>query len=168
MTSPTYPSTIAYFSMEICLEQAIPTYSGGLGVLAGDTLRSAADLESVLEPELRPRAEQLRRIAESGAGSTRRTSPGIVDNGRRFGYVPLMRWENEPGLSSLIASRVRTWVDKVKSSLGVTPIIYTGKYFWRDEVGGNRLIAATPDPAQAEGPMSLRQPVRRAMHGVLV
>jgi starch phosphorylase len=37
-------STIAYFSMEICLEQAIPTYSGGLGVLAGDTLRSAADL----------------------------------------------------------------------------------------------------------------------------
>ena len=33
-------STVAYFSMEICLEQAIPTYSGGLGVLAGDTLRS--------------------------------------------------------------------------------------------------------------------------------
>lgn len=30
--------------MEICLEQAFPTYSGGLGVLAGDTLRSAADL----------------------------------------------------------------------------------------------------------------------------
>ncbi|HET7188171.1 MAG TPA: alpha-glucan family phosphorylase [Gemmatimonadaceae bacterium] len=37
-------SSVAYFSMEICLEQAIPTYSGGLGVLAGDTLRSAADL----------------------------------------------------------------------------------------------------------------------------
>ena len=36
--------SVAYFSMEICLEQAIPTYSGGLGVLAGDTLRSAADL----------------------------------------------------------------------------------------------------------------------------
>ena len=35
---------VAYFSMEICLEQTIPTYSGGLGVLAGDTLRSAADL----------------------------------------------------------------------------------------------------------------------------
>jgi starch phosphorylase len=30
--------------MEIALEQALPTYSGGLGVLAGDTLRSAADL----------------------------------------------------------------------------------------------------------------------------
>ena len=36
---------VAYFSMEICLENDIPTYSGGLGVLAGDTLRSAADIE---------------------------------------------------------------------------------------------------------------------------
>ena len=35
--------TIAYFSMEIALDPALPTYSGGLGVLAGDTLRSAAD-----------------------------------------------------------------------------------------------------------------------------
>jgi starch phosphorylase len=35
---------VAYFSMEIALSPAIPTYSGGLGVLAGDTLRSAADL----------------------------------------------------------------------------------------------------------------------------
>jgi len=36
---------IAYFSMEIALRNEIPTYSGGLGVLAGDTIRSAADLE---------------------------------------------------------------------------------------------------------------------------
>lgn len=35
---------IAYFSMEIGLRSEIPTYSGGLGGLAGDTLRSAADL----------------------------------------------------------------------------------------------------------------------------
>ncbi|MFX1297925.1 MAG: alpha-glucan family phosphorylase, partial [Promethearchaeota archaeon] len=36
---------IAYFSMEIALESDVPIYSGGLGILAGDTLRSAADLE---------------------------------------------------------------------------------------------------------------------------
>ena len=30
--------------MEIALAPDIPSYSGGLGVLAGDTLRSAADL----------------------------------------------------------------------------------------------------------------------------
>jgi starch phosphorylase len=35
---------IAYFSMEIALENDVPTFSGGLGVLAGDTLRSAAHL----------------------------------------------------------------------------------------------------------------------------
>ena len=34
---------VAYFSMEIAIEPSLPTYSGGLGVLAGDTLRSAAD-----------------------------------------------------------------------------------------------------------------------------
>ncbi len=36
--------TIAYFSMEIGVDASKPTYSGGLGVLAGDTLRAAADL----------------------------------------------------------------------------------------------------------------------------
>lgn len=38
------PGVIAYFSMEMALEPGAPTYAGGLGVLAGDTLRSAADL----------------------------------------------------------------------------------------------------------------------------
>ena len=35
---------VAYFSMEIAINPAMPTYSGGLGILAGDTLRSMADL----------------------------------------------------------------------------------------------------------------------------
>lgn len=35
--------TVAYFSMEIGLDSAIHTYSGGLGILAGDTLRAGAD-----------------------------------------------------------------------------------------------------------------------------
>src|SRR5579863_8436070 len=35
---------VAYFSMEIAVIPEIPTYSGGLGVLAGDTLRAAADM----------------------------------------------------------------------------------------------------------------------------
>ena len=36
---------VAYISMEIAVDSNIPTYSGGLGVLSGDTVRSAADLE---------------------------------------------------------------------------------------------------------------------------
>jgi starch phosphorylase len=41
---PTFDPKTAYFSMEIALEPSVPTYSGGLGVLAGDTLRAAADM----------------------------------------------------------------------------------------------------------------------------
>lgn len=36
---------IAYFSMEMGIDSKIPTYSGGLGVLAADTIRSCADLK---------------------------------------------------------------------------------------------------------------------------
>ena len=41
---PEQSGIVAYFSMEIAIIPAMPTYSGGLGVLAGDTLRAAADM----------------------------------------------------------------------------------------------------------------------------
>ena len=48
MTSPITPfvakTRIAYFTMELAIRYEIHTYSGGLGILAGDTARSAADL----------------------------------------------------------------------------------------------------------------------------
>jgi len=45
-TYESFPNSglVAYFSMEIAINRGMPTYSGGLGMLAGDTLRSAADL----------------------------------------------------------------------------------------------------------------------------
>ncbi len=64
---------IAYFSMEIAFDPEIPTYSGGLGILAGDAARSAADLElpmvfvtlasreGYLSQELDPEGRQLDR-----------------------------------------------------------------------------------------------------------
>ena len=36
-------TTIAYFSAEIGISASLPTYSGGLGVLAGDHIKAAAD-----------------------------------------------------------------------------------------------------------------------------
>jgi len=36
--------SVAYFSLEFGLDQSLPIYSGGLGVLAGDHLKSASDL----------------------------------------------------------------------------------------------------------------------------
>jgi glycogen phosphorylase len=44
MPNALHPLGIAYFSMEIALDPGLPTYAGGLGILAGDTLRSAADM----------------------------------------------------------------------------------------------------------------------------
>jgi starch phosphorylase len=41
---PEMPFQIAYFSAEFGLSACLPIYSGGMGVLAGDTLKSASDL----------------------------------------------------------------------------------------------------------------------------
>lgn len=43
--APKYQQGVAYFSMEFALDQALKTYSGGLGFLAGSHMRSAYDLK---------------------------------------------------------------------------------------------------------------------------
>jgi len=63
--------TVAYLSMEIALENDIPTYSGGLGGLAGDTIRSAADLDlSMMAVSLAHRRGYFRQLLDS-AGTQR-------------------------------------------------------------------------------------------------
>ena len=42
--APPKPKGIAYFSMEFGVAEVLPNYSGGLGILAGDHLKSASDL----------------------------------------------------------------------------------------------------------------------------
>lgn len=50
---------------------------------------------------------------------------------------PVIDVEATGGLSpSGVRSRVRQWIDRVRTRTGVQPIIYTGSYFWRDQVGG--------------------------------
>src|SRR5579883_1859374 len=62
---------VAYFSMEIGLDPSMPTYAGGLGVLAGDTIRSAADLEMpmVAVTLLHRRGYFYQRLDEQGRQS---------------------------------------------------------------------------------------------------
>lgn len=75
--SRTFPGrrdlTIAYFSMEYGIHECLPIYSGGLGVLAGDHLKSASDLglplvgvglayaEGYFRQELHPDGWQMER-----------------------------------------------------------------------------------------------------------
>ena len=62
----THEPRIAYFTMEIALRNEIPTYSGGLGVLAGDTIRSAADLDlPMVTVSLASRAGYFRQTIDS-------------------------------------------------------------------------------------------------------
>ena len=53
---------IAYFSMEIGLSNNIHTYNGGLGILAGDTIRSSADLQA---GKLKSNCEKLKEHTSS-------------------------------------------------------------------------------------------------------
>jgi len=41
---PKHPSSVAYFSAEYGLTESLPIYSGGLGILAGDHIKSSSDL----------------------------------------------------------------------------------------------------------------------------
>ena len=42
-------SVIAYFSMEVGIDPSLPTYSGGLGILAGDTLRETPCVRRLIQ-----------------------------------------------------------------------------------------------------------------------
>ncbi|HUJ57675.1 MAG TPA: glycoside hydrolase family 25 protein [Kofleriaceae bacterium] len=58
---------------------------------------------------------------------------------------PVLDVEVTGGLSaSTIAANIRTWVNLVKAATGVDPIIYTGSYFWRDDVGGPTSFVNNP------------------------
>ena len=97
------PARVAYFSMEIALEQALPTYSGGLGVLAGDTLRSAAALVGAVDGLVQDplRVDYLKRhlravhqAIEKGADVRGYMTWSLLDNlewslgfSKRFGIV---------------------------------------------------------------------------------
>ncbi len=72
---------IAYFSMEIALESAMPTYSGGLGVLAGDTIRSAADLQlPMVAISLLHRAGHFHQCFDAAGGRRKSRSSGMWSN----------------------------------------------------------------------------------------
>lgn len=66
-----HQASIAYFSMEIGLQSDMPTYSGGLGILAGDTIRAAADMEvPMIAVTLLPRKGYFHQDLDASGGQT--------------------------------------------------------------------------------------------------
>jgi starch phosphorylase len=72
-------SVVAYFSMEIAIDPDMNTYSGGLGVLAGDTLRAAADMGlPLVAVTLAHRKGYFRQMLSGDGVQTEATQPWDV------------------------------------------------------------------------------------------
>ncbi len=111
--------TVAYFSMEIALEAGLPTYSGGLGVLAGDTIRSAADLKvpMVAVTLLHRKGYFYQRLDASG-WQTEEPAEWVVED---------FLQEMPPRVKGILEGRpvwVRAWKYEVKGISGSTVPVY--------------------------------------------
>ena len=111
---------IAYFSMEIGLNDDIHTYSGGLGVLAGDTVRSSADLRIPL-------------VAVTLVSKKGYFRQEITEDGRQIEHSD--EWNPSEYMTLLPAEvtvkiqgrdvKVKAWLYEVKSVTGgMTPVLF--------------------------------------------
>jgi starch phosphorylase len=110
---------VGYFSMEIAIEPSMPTYSGGLGVLAGDTLRSAADMGLPLAAvTLAHRKGYFRQILDANGVQSEESQP----------WNPEQRLpQEEPRIVVTIEGRpvhVRAWRYDMEGVTGHTIPIY--------------------------------------------
>ena len=110
---------VAYFSMEIALENDMPSYSGGLGVLAGDTIRAAADirLPMVAVSLLYRKGFFTQRLSEEGA----QTEEPVVWDVEKF------LEEEAPRVSVTLENRrveLRAWRYTAKGVRGYEVPIY--------------------------------------------
>ena len=110
---------IAYFSMEIALESTIPTYSGGLGVLAGDTLRAAADLSvPMVAVTLLDRKGYFRQSIDSAGNQSEQAET----------WNPADHFELLPRRSSIVlegrAIHIAIWSYPVRGLLGSIVPVY--------------------------------------------
>ena len=119
--------TVAYFSMEVGLKASIPTYSGGLGVLAGDILKSAADLGvPIVGVTLLYRKGYFRQSFED---CLQKALPVEWDPEKQLALLP-------HEVTVMIEGRivkVRAWCLELQGRTGFTVPIY----FLDTDVGGN-------------------------------
>lgn len=110
---------VAYFSMEIALSNGIPTYSGGLGILAGDMLKSAADLNVPMVA--------VTLLHEKGYFHQK-----LDENGNQ--YEEAVDWDPRKSLELLQAMvkveiedrsvKIRAWKYELKGNRGFTIPVY--------------------------------------------
>ena len=110
-------TSVAYFSMEVGLLSDLPTYSGGLGVLAGDTLRAAADLGVPMVGVT---------LVHRGGYFRQRLDARGVQSEEAAGWSPESRLEPMPQrVAVTIEGRtvwVRAWRHQVRGQNGMVPV----------------------------------------------
>jgi len=110
---------VAYFSMEIGLHPTIPTYAGGLGVLAGDTLRAAADLEVPMVGVTLLHRQGCFRQRLDGRGDQTEEAVGWSVAERLEPLTPRVEVEIEGR-----TVRIRAWRDLVRGVSGFEVPVY--------------------------------------------
>lgn len=126
---------IAYFTMEIGLTEAMPTYAGGLGILAGDTVRSAADMSipMVVVTLLHRKGYFRQKLDASGWQSEEDVVWPVAE----------LLQEMQPHCSIEIEGRqvqVRAWKYEVKGASGYIVPVYFLDTDIEDNAGQDRSI----------------------------
>lgn len=122
------PAKVAYFSMEIALETEIPTYCGGLGVLAGDSILAAADhgVSMVAVTLLYRQGYFLQQLANDGSQIEHPVEWPVADYLRKLPQVVQVTIEGRD-------VTVAIWVRDVVGIRGHTVPVY----FLDTDVDGN-------------------------------
>jgi starch phosphorylase len=164
MSHAVLPSTVAYFSMEIAIDPELPTYSGGLGVLAGDTIRAAADLgvpmvavtllfrKGYVRQSISPRGEQLEAPEQWEPEQLLSRCGPVVDVPLRDRTVRVQAWKRiEVGVTGHSVPILFLDTDVVENSADdrrITDSLYGGDQHLRVlqelvlGVGGARMLRA--------------------------
>ncbi|MDI6451717.1 alpha-glucan family phosphorylase [Anaerobaca lacustris] len=117
--TPNEKRSVAYFSMEIGIDERVSTYSGGLGILAGDTIRSAADLKvPMVAVTLLYRKGYFRQELETDGWQREESAAWLVED---------FLEEMPHRISVLVEGRtvhLRSWKYEVKGIDGSTVPVY--------------------------------------------
>jgi starch phosphorylase len=111
---------IAYFSMEVGLTNEIPTYAGGLGTLAGDAIRSAADLKiPLVAVTLISKRNYFRQKLDAYGRQTEQANEWYPEK-------LMIQLQNEVTVQIQgRAVKVKAWLYKYKSVVGgVVPVLF--------------------------------------------
>jgi starch phosphorylase len=160
--------SVAYFSMEIAIDPALPTYSGGLGVLAGDTVRAAADLgvpmvavtllhrKGYVHQTISPLGEQMEAAEHWEPEQFLTRCKPIVEVPLRDRTIKVQAWQRlEVGVTGRVVPMLFLDTDMPENSQSdraLTDSLYAGDNSWRIlqelvlGVGGSRMLRALGYP----------------------